>query len=189
MNTLYIDTHSEQIELVLFQKDNFYRKESDNHAKQHSSVIMPLLQELLEECSLSVHDLTDIIVINGPGSFTGVRLGVTIAKTLAYTLNIPIRVMSSVLIKAVSNTEKGNFWFVEKEKNGYYVGEFNSLDELLQDYFYIKNADYLNFKAQRTIIEDVPLDYFKIYAFSRSLPAMNPHSVNPLYVKSIEVQA
>lgn len=188
MKTLYIDTHSEQVELVLFQNGTYFRRTSENVANHHSSVIMPLLQKLLNDLSIGVTDLTDIIIVNGPGSFTGVRLGVTIAKTLSYTLNIPIRVMSSILIKAISNDEKGNNWFVEKEKNGFYVGEFNELDELLNDYFYVKKADYETFCLNRKIIEDVPLDYLKIYEYSKSLPVMNPHAVNPLYVKQIEVQ-
>lgn len=187
MKTLYIDTHSNQIELVLFQNETFFRKTINGHLN-HSSVIIPLIQELLLELSISIHDLTDIIVINGPGSFTGVRLGVTVAKTLAYTLNIPIRVMSSILIQAISNGEKGNNWFALEEKNGYYVGEFNELDELLNDYVYIKKNDFDNFISSRSVILNVSLDYLKIYEYSRLLPIMNPHSVNPLYVKLIEVQ-
>lgn len=186
MNTLYIDTHSEKIIFVLFQNGHL-KKILQQYAVQHSSLIMPLLEQLLNEFHLTTKDLSDIIVVNGPGSFTGVRLGVTVAKTLAYTLNIPIRVLSSIQIKAISNLEKGHHWFVETEKNGYFVGEFNDLDELLQDYFYIKKMDYADFKLNRDIIEDVDLDYQRIYDYSCTLPFMNPHSVNPLYVKQIEV--
>lgn len=188
MNTLYIDTHSEKIVLILFQNNQLLKKLEQNSSFHQSSIIIPLLRQLLEETNLSIHDIKDIILINGPGSFTGVRLGVTIGKTLSYTLNVPIRVMSSILIKAVSNKEKGHHWFVEEEKNGYYVGEFNDLDELLNDYFYIKKSEYESFKSQHDIIDEVELDYQAIYDFSRDLPIMSTHGVKPLYIKLIEVQ-
>ena len=149
--------------------DHVFRKE----VVMQSSLIMPSLEDLLMRNNVVVKDLSDIIVINGPGSFTGVRLGVTIAKCLAFTLQIPIRVMSSLLIKAVSNEEKGYHWFVEEEKNGYYFGKFNELDELINDYIYVKKVD---------------LNYELIYEFSRNLNPVNPHMVKPLYVKLIEVQ-
>lgn len=188
MKTLYIDTHSEKVELALFVDEKLLKILQKKSLFQQSSIIMPMLEELLETCGITTHQLDDIIVINGPGSFTGVRLGVTIAKTLAYTLRIPIRVMSSILIQAVSNKEKGHHWFVEKEKNGYFVGEFNDLDELLNDYIYVKNADFELFKKNRNIIEHVILSYESIYLYSRSLPPVNSFTVNPLYVKLIEVQ-
>lgn len=188
MKTLYIDTHSNQIEIILFSDDEYFLEVASDQSNQHSSVIMPTIEKLLKQHKVSLDQIDDIIVINGPGSFTGVRLGVTIAKTLAYTLSIPIRVMSSILIKAISNVEKGRHWFVEDERNGYYVGEFNALDELLNDYLYIKKTDYETFKLKHEVIENVSLDYHKIYDYSRKLLAVPPHSVKPLYVKLIEVQ-
>lgn len=188
MNTLYIDTHSSDIVLILFQDGKVLNKLENHDTIHQSSLIMPYIEKLLKEADLSVHDLTDIIVINGPGSFTGIRLGVTIAKAFSYTLSIPLRVMSSILIKAVSNREKGHHWFLETEKNGYFVGEFNDMDELLNDYFYIKKSEFANFALQHDIIEKQELDYEHIYEFSRTLPVVPAHRANPLYVKLIEVQ-
>lgn len=188
MKTLYIDTHSSKIEFVLFQDGSILDQIIEEPILQQSSAIMPCLQKLLLRNNTDVHDLADIIVVNGPGSFTGVRLGVTIAKTLAYTLNIPIRVMSSLLIKAVSNDAKGFHWFVEEEKNGYYLAKFNEIDELINDYIYIKKSEYEVFSLNRDIMVHVDIDYEKIYRFSRSINPLNPHMVKPLYVKLIEVQ-
>lgn len=188
MNTIYIDTHSNKIEFALFQNGKFKEVFQESSTQNQSGNIIPFLIEFLKKYHLTVHDIADIIVVNGPGSFTGARLGVTIAKSLAYTLNISIRVMSSILIKAISNQEKGHHWFIEKEKNGYYVGEFNDLDELLNDYFYIKNSEYELFLSSHDVIEEVELSYQLIYDYSRLLAPHNVHSVNPLYVKLIEVQ-
>lgn len=188
MKTLYIDTHSNIIDLVLFQDGKVIAHILKESGVQQSSVILPTLNELLKQANISIQDVEDIIVVNGPGSFTGVRLGVTIAKTLAYTLNVPIRVMSSLLIKAVSNNEKGFHWFIEEEKNGFYFGKFNDLDELINDYVYVKKSEYDVFAQNRDIIVHVDLNYEQIFQYSRLLNVLNPHMVKPLYVKLIEVQ-
>lgn len=188
MKTLYIDTHSSKIELVLFQGDKLLDVLCEEPGIQQSSAIMPSLQRLLNRNDMEIQEVSDIIVVNGPGSFTSIRLGVTIAKTLAYTLNVPIRVMSSLLIKAVSNDEKGYHWFVEEEKNGYYFAKFNELDELINDYVYVKKSEYKVFCENRDVIVHVDLDYEKIYRYSRKIHPINPHMVKPLYVKLIEVQ-
>lgn len=63
---------------------------------------MPAIDELLKECGLKPSDLTQIAVAKGPGSYTGVRIGVTIAKTLAWSLNIPVKTVSSLEVLAAN---------------------------------------------------------------------------------------
>jgi tRNA threonylcarbamoyladenosine biosynthesis protein TsaB len=67
-----------------------------NIKKNHSLRVMPAIQSLLEECGVKPGQLERIVVAEGPGSYTGVRIGVTIAKTLAWTLNIPLVGVSSL---------------------------------------------------------------------------------------------
>ena len=102
MYTLFLDTHSDKIIIVLFKEKNILVKKEVETQHNHSITTMPILESVLKEAKIEVEELDQILVVNGPGSFTGVRLGVTIAKTLAFTLNIPIRTLSSLLIKAVS---------------------------------------------------------------------------------------
>ena len=77
---------------------------------------------------------------------------------------------------------------VEEEKNGYYFGKYNKIDELINDYVYVKRADYESFCQERDVIVDVDLDYEKIYRYSRTIHPIHSHMVKPLYVKLIEVQ-
>jgi tRNA threonylcarbamoyladenosine biosynthesis protein TsaB len=64
--------------------------------KNHSIRVMPAIESLLGDCDLKPANLDKIVVAKGPGSYTGVRIGVTIAKTLAWTLNIPLVGISSL---------------------------------------------------------------------------------------------
>jgi tRNA threonylcarbamoyladenosine biosynthesis protein TsaB len=64
------------------------REQSD--AKSHASQLIPFISEALEECRLKPGDLSAIAVSKGPGSYTGLRIGVSTAKGLAYALNLPL---------------------------------------------------------------------------------------------------
>lgn len=55
-----------------------------------AQVVLPLIEQLVQENNLSLQDITDIQVNIGPGSFTGLRVGVTIANTLGFLLKVPI---------------------------------------------------------------------------------------------------
>jgi tRNA threonylcarbamoyladenosine biosynthesis protein TsaB len=59
-------------------------------AKSHASQLIPFVAEVLEESGLKPHDLSAIAVSKGPGSYTGLRIGVSTAKGMAYALNAPL---------------------------------------------------------------------------------------------------
>lgn len=187
MYTLFLDTHDSVIHIILYKEEKAIIKKIITTERNQSSKVMPVLIEVLTEAKIEIEEIKEIIIVNGPGSFTGVRIGVTIAKTLAYTLNIPIKVMSSLLVKAVSiKHEKVNI--IEREKNGIFLGVFDENNQLLEDYKYLSNKEYEVWKENEQVLEDIPLDYEAIFFFAKSIKTTNPHAVNPLYVKKIEVQ-
>ncbi|MFC7393530.1 tRNA (adenosine(37)-N6)-threonylcarbamoyltransferase complex dimerization subunit type 1 TsaB [Scopulibacillus cellulosilyticus] len=71
-----------------------------NVKKNHSIRLMPAIEQLLKDVDLKPKDLDRIAVAMGPGSYTGVRIGVTIAKTLAWTLNKDLVGISSLEVLA-----------------------------------------------------------------------------------------
>lgn len=73
---------------------------ADLPGKTFSAQLVAKIRELLEERSVAVHDLTAIVVVNGPGSFTGVRIGVSAAKGLAEALRIPVIALSRLSLLA-----------------------------------------------------------------------------------------
>ncbi|CAM4038090.1 tRNA (adenosine(37)-N6)-threonylcarbamoyltransferase complex dimerization subunit type 1 TsaB [Mesobacillus zeae] len=102
MKILSIDTSNYVLGIGLLDDNVVMGEYISNLKKNHSVRVMPAIQSLMEECSVAPGDLTKIVVAKGPGSYTGVRIGVTIAKTLAWTLNIPIAGVSSLEVLAAS---------------------------------------------------------------------------------------
>ena len=82
MYSLFIDTHNELIKIILFKDGKILTDKEKMSNMQHSVYTMPMIEEILKENNIESSNLNEIIVVNGPGSFTGVRIGVTIAKTM-----------------------------------------------------------------------------------------------------------
>src|SRR5574342_1124056 len=100
MTILSIDTSNYALGVALLEEDQVLGEYITNLKKNHSVRIMPAIETLMRDCGKVPADLTKIVVAKGPGSYTGVRIGVTIAKTLAWTLNIPLVGVSSLEILA-----------------------------------------------------------------------------------------
>lgn len=70
--------------------------------REHASRLVPAIEETLERASVSREDLTGIVVGEGPGSFTGVRVAAATAKGLARALDLPLRAVSSLTAAALA---------------------------------------------------------------------------------------
>lgn len=184
MNTLFLDTHANKVVVVIFKDNKIIVKKEVETIYNHSETTMPILIEALNEANCNINDINLIICVNGPGSFTGVRIGVTIAKTLAFTLKVPIKVISSLLIKAVS-FDHDNINILESEKNGVFLANFDKNNNLIGEYKYYSNNDFKESKINA--LGDIKIDYLRILDFVKTIEDINPHLVNPLYVKKIEV--
>jgi tRNA threonylcarbamoyladenosine biosynthesis protein TsaB len=100
MTILAIDTSNYCLGVALLEDNQVLGEYITNLKKNHSVRIMPAIETLMKDCERVPADLTKIVVAKGPGSYTGVRIGVTIAKTLAWTLQTPLVGISSLEILA-----------------------------------------------------------------------------------------
>lgn len=179
---LFIDTHLNDVVIILSSDNKIIKEEIIKNEKQNSKIIMPTIKEVLGDIKLD-----SIIVVNGPGSFTGVRLGVTIAKTLGYTLNIPIRTVTSLECLAYS-LEDSKKIVAFSDKNGYYIGIFNENNDLIGEYEYLSNSEYEEYANKYEVITDVIIDYEKVLEYASLKKIINPHEVNPIYIKKLDVE-
>lgn len=83
---LYIDT-SDNKKLILRLDGEEFIDESQSRKSQR---LLPFIDEILERKNKKLADLTEIEVATGPGSFTGLRVGVSVAQALGWALNIPV---------------------------------------------------------------------------------------------------
>lgn len=100
MKALAIDTSNLVMGVAVIDGKTIIGEYITNLNKNHSIRLMPAISDLMTELGIEPNQLDRIIVAHGPGSYTGVRIGVTVAKTLAWTLNIPIVGVSSLEVLA-----------------------------------------------------------------------------------------
>lgn len=90
MKVLAIDTSSNVATVAVMDDEKLICEYTLNHKKTHSQKLMPMIQEVLKSCELEAASIDLFAVAVGPGSFTGLRIGVATAKALAHSLDKPI---------------------------------------------------------------------------------------------------
>lgn len=96
MNILAIDTSNQVLGVAVLTNEQIVGELITNVAKNHSGRLMPAINQLMSDIGMAPNALDKIIVAKGPGSYTGVRIGLTTAKSLAWALDIPIVGVSSI---------------------------------------------------------------------------------------------
>ena len=197
MKTLYIDTSSSYLYTGVVNDNKLVCEVKKDLGTDLSEKALPLIVDMLNNCSISPKEIEKIIVVNGPGSFTGIRVGLTIAKVYAWTLNIPITTITSLeamktsceintLLVPVINARRG-FVYSAVYKNDEILLkpqhiELNKLTEFLSDkgeYTFITN-DEMDLNNKKCSYDPNILLIVKRYCQKDNI---NPHLVNPEYLK------
>ncbi|MTH55577.1 tRNA (adenosine(37)-N6)-threonylcarbamoyltransferase complex dimerization subunit type 1 TsaB [Bacillus mangrovi] len=147
-NVLAIDTSNDTLGIALLTNGTVTGEIITNLKKNHSIRAMPAIEQLLKECSVTPGELDGIVAAAGPGSYTGVRIGMTIAKTLAWSLSIPIITVSSLEALAANGRlfEGAICPLFDARRGRVYTGLFlaeNGLMERLEEDQNIALADWL----------------------------------------------
>lgn len=126
MNVLAIDTSNQTMAVAITQDQLILGQMQTMISKTHSKTLMPAIDTLMNNVGLLPDHLDRIAVAQGPGSYTGLRIGVTTAKTLANTLSAELVGVSSLkVIAANCINEKG--WIVplfDARRNNVYAGVY-----------------------------------------------------------------
>ena len=102
MITLFIDTSSSDVSIAILRDSSVIYQKCENIPNKHSVYTVSFIDEALKSCNINPIDVNKIMVVNGPGSFTGLRIGVTIAKVYAYLCKAEVVPVSSLKILSLS---------------------------------------------------------------------------------------
>ena len=198
MRILYIDTTTTYLYTGVVEDNRLLKEIKKEYSKDLSSVTLKNISDMLDSIHLKIKDIDKIMVVNGPGSFTGIRIGVTIAKTIAYILNKDIITISSLEAMALSSITipiidarreyvYGSIY--DKDNNPILKDQYIKLDTLilstntlLDDYTFIGNNNLVE------NIEKYDPDILKIVNKYKDRESINPHLVNPIYLKKTEAE-
>ena len=183
MYDLYIDTHSSYLSLALLKNKRIIDKNKINSVNEHSKLTLYKISLLLDKYKITIDDLENIIVVNGPGSFTGTRVGVTIAKTIGFLKHINVIPIDYLYLQALSINDKLDIITSVEDKKGYFLGKFDKNRKKIEEYTYVRKENINeNFYPE---LDEIKLE--ENYDMIIKEKVNNIHEVSPLYVKKIDV--
>lgn len=199
MITLFIDTSTEYLTVALI-KDDKVLKESTISSSEHSKYAMIKIEELFNDTGIDRKSVNKIMVMNGPGSFTGVRIGVTIAKTYAWACNINVVPIST--LKAYALSYDGYDYYVpyidarrgyvyaaiyDKDYNEVLNDSYISLENLLNKCEKLSNIAFVGKSDKKEILPN-KLNILNIYNYYKEENGITPHALVPNYLKKTEAE-
>lgn len=108
-NLLAIDTSTALCQVALQTSNGRYVSLASDTSRQHAQKLLPMVQDVLTTVGVELGQLDAVAVVSGPGSFTGLRIGIGAAQGLAMAVDIPIIPVSSLAAMAMSAAVKFNW--------------------------------------------------------------------------------
>ena len=194
MKNLFIDTSSLYVYVAIIDDKKILASFNDKLDNDMSSKIFPIIDDLFSKVPFSINDIDKVYVVNGPGSFTGVRIGVTIAKVFASMLNKEVCPISSLELMA-SGSNNSCLALIDARRGFVYAGAYdNNLNCLLNDSYI--NLNDIDINKYDNIVS------YDSFSFNVSKPSYDiiklinkyenntviPHSLKPNYLKKTEAE-
>ena len=133
MKVLAFDTSSKALSLAILEDKQVLAETTINIKKNHSITLMPAIDFLMASLDWTPKDLDRIVVAEGPGSYTGLRIAVATAKTLAHTLNIELVGMSSLLSLVPYQQEGLLVPLMDARRNNVYAGFYENAKPVIPE--------------------------------------------------------
>ena len=203
MRILYIDTSSTFLYTGIIEVNKLLIEIQEKLEQNLSKDTVPKIASMFKTINLKPKDIDKIIVVDGPGSFTGIRIGITIAKVYAHSLNIKITSITSLEAMAISiNTNNYKVPVIDARRGYIYSAIFDQNMKVIMEPQHIK-INLLEIKLQdidnyiiitndEVKIEGIKTTYkpniLKIVEKYQNKENINPHSVNPNYLKLTEAE-
>lgn len=185
MISMFIDTSLSDVSIALIKDGKLLSKINNSIPGEHSIYVTKYIDDILKENKISPKDVDEVIVVNGPGSFTGIRIGVTIAKIFAYLENI--RIVSITSLKARIIGMKSNYILstIDAKRGNYYIGLYDeNYNKVVEKFSNINEIEEIIDKFSPLVV-DTSKEYNieEIVKYTKKIPGENVHSVNPIYLK------
>lgn len=204
MKYLYLDTTSNFLYTAVVENDNLVCEVKKRFDKDLSTMALTTMVSMLEEFQIKPTDINKIILVNGPGSFTGCRIGITIAKTFAWSLNIPISTISSLEAMAITNHDYDFYVPILDARRDYvFAGIYDKNNNQIMKNQYVKKSvleTAINNMSDNFVFitnDDIEVNGSKIQYEPNILEIVlkykdkievNPHGIDADYLKLTEAE-
>lgn len=190
--TLIIDTATRHIFLSLVidgkERQCVYQEGINNH----SVTIIPFLKEMLDKEQLQLHDIDTLIVGIGPGSYTGVRIGVTVAKMIGYLNHTTVKTVSSLALMASASDADLVIPYIDARRGNAFIATFQQKENILTylEKDALKNLDTYLAKQKKDydLIGEGQPNVMKIIDSDLTETVEDIHALTPNYLRITEAE-
>lgn len=197
MKTLIMDTSNTYLVVALYDGDTCLESIQEKGNKRQSEYAILYVKKILEKHRLQMLDIDEMVITIGPGSYTGVRVALTIAKTIAAVTDIKIKCISS--LKAYAGMQKA-ISVIDARSQKVYVGVYNQGEKVIEEQLLLI-TDFAAFYQQYpeyTLVGDASLvggkdseidlasnlfNLAKLETYVENIDALVPH-----YIKEVEAK-
>ena len=151
MKTIVMDSANKYLVVALYENQKCLASLQEEGNRKQSEYAIVYLQKLLQENHLKMSDFDEMVITIGPGSYTGVRVALTIAKTLNATMNIKVKTVSS--LKAMAGMKKA-ISILDARSHKLFLGIYNEGKVIVDDCL-INIDEFENYQKQYTDYEIV----------------------------------
>ena len=192
MYTVLLDSSNTNLSVGLARDNLLLENISYEAWQQQSEYMIPELNKLLEKYSVKKEEISTVMVAKGPGSYTGVRIAITIAKTMAVALGCKLYAVSSLRVQKDGKNQ--SICLINARSGRSYIGVYEGNETLLEDQI-MKNDDVLKYIADHpsySVCGDVKYlglevketnNVLEMLNLKEALENVNPLSLKPVYMK------
>jgi tRNA threonylcarbamoyladenosine biosynthesis protein TsaB len=211
MLTLSLDTSNAIASIAVLKDDILLGEKFSEDQKTHSEKVLPMVDELLHELNLDISDMDRFCICTGPGSFTGIRIGVSLIKGMAQALNKRVIGITALLgliyradadnVCAIIDAKHDNVYAQYKIGNKYSIPDCRNIYELISElknnkesFLFVGSGvkeykDLLSKELKCDFNDNLVIQRasdLAIYAYTNNIEEAKPQEIIPVYLRKAQ---
>lgn len=186
-NLLLIESSNEVCSVALSQEKSIIQEKYINKPNSHSVYLAPFVNEVLNNATMSINELDGVVISDGPGSYTGLRIGSSLAKGICLGAGIPLMAVST--LKGLAQKALNDYpsvdqaiALVDARRSDAYIGVYNQqLKPIIKEQFITINSELKIEKSNAVVIGSGAMKFINELDVKKELK----HSESVLYAKDL----
>ena len=199
MNYLAIDTSGSHLTVVITKNGEIFSKFLPDGNLKHSITLMPTVEELLDKANITIENIDGFAVVIGPGSFTGIRIGVSTVKAFAYAFKKPVLAVTSFDVLAYNKRGGKRLAVIDAMHDNFYASGYDENGVTITPSFLTK-SDVIALSSEYEILSSTEIDGLVVTKVSLLTGLINAISekqsefsldvevLEPLYVRKSQAE-
>ncbi|MBO5712794.1 MAG: tRNA (adenosine(37)-N6)-threonylcarbamoyltransferase complex dimerization subunit type 1 TsaB [Clostridia bacterium] len=199
MNYLLIDTSGLHLTVVIIKNGEVFTEFLPDGNLKHSITLMPAVENLLNKSGLKISEIDGFSAVIGPGSFTGIRIGVATVKAFANAFNKPVLPVTSFDVLAYNKRDGKRLAIIDAMHDNFYACAYNG-NEITVSPCFLTKAEVLNLAGEYEILSSTNiegLNVTKVDLLKGLINAvnskvndfiLNADALEPLYVRKSQAE-